>query len=83
MGIIRPRNLTTLLSVSIVDNPICSQTVSALAMKRRLRKTGKRVYINALVVPVMAARSDPRVAVDAEAVVKEETPIGARLLGCI
>ena len=52
-------------------------------MKRRLCATGKCIWINALMVPVkMAAISGPRAAVEAEAVMEEETSIGARLLGC-
>ena len=83
VGIIYTSPLTTLLSVSIVENPICSQIESELAIKQRLRATVNCIRINALIVPVtMAARSGPRSAVEEEAAVEEETLIGARLLGC-
>ena len=83
VGIIQPSTLTTLLSGSIVEKIICSQILSKLAMKRRFRATGKRIRINTLVVTkTMAARSVPREAMEAEEVVEEETPIGARLMGC-
>ena len=83
VGIIQPSTLTTLLSVSIVQKPICYQILSKIAMKQRLRATGKRIWINALMVPVtMAARSSPKATVEAKAAVEEETPIGPRLLGC-
>ena len=83
LGIIQLSTLTTILSVSIVENPICSHIVSKLAIKQRLHVTGKRIWINALMVPVtMAARSSPKATVEAKAAVEEETPIGPRLLGC-
>ena len=74
LGIIQPSNLTTLLSASIVENPICYQIVSELAMKKILRATGNSKWINALIDPAtMDARISPRAA--AEAVVEEETLI--------
>ena len=83
VGIIKLITLTTLLSDLIVENPICSQIVSELAMKRRLCATVKRIWINALMVTVkMAARSGPRAAMEAEEAVEEENLIGVRLLGC-
>ena len=67
----------------MAEKPICSQIVSKLLMKQILRATGKRMWINALMVPVtMDARSDPRVYMEEEVFVEEETLIGARHLGC-
>ena len=52
-------------------------------MKQRLRAIGKCIWINALIVPVtMASRSFLRAAVEAKAVVEEETLIVVRLIGC-
>ena len=83
VGIIYTSPLTTLLSVSIVENPICSQILSELTLKQIFCATGKRIWINALMVPVtMAAISGPKADVEAEAAVEEETQIGARLPGC-